>query len=222
MFGASDEPASEMLPVIETSGLVVGQASRKECHSRSLLHPAVRLLVVNRAGEFYLRATTQTPGGAQQATGQQPDSNRAANSPQPAGNHTANGPQPAGNLTAGSQSLPWPQSVWDDAAAGHVAFGEKCSEALYRNAADQIGLRQFHPIHLASYLDSTEGARELVNLYATVGDFGLGPRGDGISKNGDGGWWTPDKVEEMLGKGIFTPGFEFDWKNFKDKALALL
>lgn len=43
--------AAEMLPIVEPSGLVVAQASRKYCHSGTkVLHPVVHLHIVNREG----------------------------------------------------------------------------------------------------------------------------------------------------------------------------
>lgn len=175
IFGSSTGPASEMLPVIEPSGLVAGQASRNVCHERSLLHPVVRLLVLDRSGRFFFQ-----------------------------------------KRSASKELFP---SLWDDAVTGHVVFGENLSEALYREAAEEIGLRQFHPQHLATYLCNEGGEREMVNLYAAVGEFNLDPHNDEVEC---GRWWTADEVEKSLDAGEFTPGMVFDWKNFKDKALALL
>ncbi|MDO5570659.1 MAG: NUDIX domain-containing protein [Bacteroidales bacterium] len=46
----------EIFPVIEESGRVIGQATRKFCHSGSkLLHPVVHLHVFNSNGEIYLQ-----------------------------------------------------------------------------------------------------------------------------------------------------------------------
>lgn len=48
--------AAEMLPVVDSSGLVVGQASREYCHSGAKpLHPVVHLHVINRSGELYVQ-----------------------------------------------------------------------------------------------------------------------------------------------------------------------
>ena len=48
--------AAEMLPIVEPSGLVVAQASRKYCHSGTkVLHPVVHLHIVNREGEVYIQ-----------------------------------------------------------------------------------------------------------------------------------------------------------------------
>ena len=55
-------PASEMLPVVEESGLVIGQASRENCHGQpqKFLHPVVHLHILDRFGNIYLQK--RSPG----------------------------------------------------------------------------------------------------------------------------------------------------------------
>jgi len=50
-------PASEMLPVTEESGLVIGQATRKSCHTlpQRFLHPVVHLHLLDRFCNIYLQ-----------------------------------------------------------------------------------------------------------------------------------------------------------------------
>jgi isopentenyldiphosphate isomerase len=49
-------PAEEFFPVVTEDGLVIGRASRRECHSGSfLLHPVVHLHVFNANGDLYLQ-----------------------------------------------------------------------------------------------------------------------------------------------------------------------
>ena len=48
--------ASEMLPIVEPSGIVIGQASRAWCHGgEKPLHPVVHLHVLNRNCELYIQ-----------------------------------------------------------------------------------------------------------------------------------------------------------------------
>ena len=48
--------ASERLPVVDSSGRIVGSATRGECHGGSmLLHPVVHLHLFNSRGELYLQ-----------------------------------------------------------------------------------------------------------------------------------------------------------------------
>lgn len=53
--------ASEMLPVVEPSGLVIGQAERSYCHNGSkVLHPVVHLHILNREGGLYIQKRSLT------------------------------------------------------------------------------------------------------------------------------------------------------------------
>jgi isopentenyldiphosphate isomerase len=46
----------EMLPLVEPSGLVYGQATRSYCHSGArVLHPVVHLHIIDREGKLYLQ-----------------------------------------------------------------------------------------------------------------------------------------------------------------------
>lgn len=48
--------SSEIFPVVDTDGAVIGKATRGECHGGSMrLHPVVHLHVFDRAGNLYLQ-----------------------------------------------------------------------------------------------------------------------------------------------------------------------
>ena len=54
-------PGDEMLPVVEPSGLVIGQATRGACHSGThLLHPVVHLHIIDREGRLWLQKRSQS------------------------------------------------------------------------------------------------------------------------------------------------------------------
>lgn len=50
----------EMVPVVKPSGEVVGRASRETVHATHLLHPVVRLNIVDRNGNFFLQKRSMT------------------------------------------------------------------------------------------------------------------------------------------------------------------
>lgn len=53
--------SEEMLPLIEPSGLVYGQAARAYCHSGvRVLHPVVHLHLIDRQGRIYLQKRSMT------------------------------------------------------------------------------------------------------------------------------------------------------------------
>lgn len=48
--------SEELFPLVDEQGNVIGSATRRECHSGTmLLHPVVHLHVFNHAGELYLQ-----------------------------------------------------------------------------------------------------------------------------------------------------------------------
>ena len=47
---------SELFPIVDEEGHVIGKATRKECHGGSmLLHPVVHLHILNSNGDLYLQ-----------------------------------------------------------------------------------------------------------------------------------------------------------------------
>ncbi len=108
---------------------------------------------------------------------------------------------------------------WDTAVGGHVAYGEYILEALYREASEELGFTDFNPVFITSYVFESEVERELVNVFATVGDFTLKPDGDEVIA---GRYWSPEEIEAACGKGILTPNFESEYHKIKKSLQALL
>jgi len=170
-------PASEMLPVVEESGLVIGQASRESCHTlpQMLLHPVVHLHILDRYGNIYLQ-----------------------------------------KRAPGKKLYP---NYWDTAVGGHVIYGELVQEALFREAEEELALTEINPTYLDSYLYEGDGFREISAVFAVIGNFNPVPQEEEVS---DGKWWSMADVEASIGKGIFTPFFEFEFTRIKPKLLSLL
>lgn len=172
----SDAKSSEMLPVVDSVGVVNTQASRPACHNGSkLMHPVVHMHILGRNGSVYLQ-----------------------------------------RRSADKDLYPL---LWDTAVGGHVCYGEYMEEALYREAAEELGFFDFNPQFLTSYVFETETEKELVNVYAAVGDFELCPDNFEVC---DGRWWSIEEIERKTGSGILTPNFETEFKLIKDNLLALL
>lgn len=108
---------------------------------------------------------------------------------------------------------------WDTAVGGHVAYGEYVLEALYRESSEELGFTDFNPVFITSYVYESERERELVNVFATVGDFILKPDGEEVT---DGRYWSPEEIEAATGKSILTPNFESEYHKIKDSLQALL
>jgi len=99
---------------------------------------------------------------------------------------------------------------WDTAVGGHVTYGENIGDALLRETAEEIGIKGELKINLfEQYIWETEVERELVFLFTTTSD--QLPRPD--RKELDGGrFWKVAEIRKSLGKGVFTPNFELEFK----------
>lgn len=166
----------EILPVVESSGVVIGQSSRQYVHTvGNLMHPVVHMHIIDRDGSLYLQK-------------------RAA-----------------------SKSL-YP-GMWDIAVGGHVSYGENIEETLVREASEELNFRDFNPLEIKSFRYESGNDVELVCLFATVGHFDINP----ISLEVDGGrYWARKEIEENLGKSVFTPTFEYEYRQYYGMLEALL
>ncbi len=168
--------ASEMLPVVDPSGIVVGQASRAWCHGGDKpLHPVVHLHILNRDCELYLQKRSMK-----------------------------------------KDLLP---GYWDTAVGGHVGYGESIIEALFREAGEELGFYDFNPVHLTTYVFESDVERELVNVFAAVGNFELHPDRDEVS---EGRFWSFKDIEGHIGHSVFTPNFEQEFGKVRHTLESLL
>lgn len=174
---SDEEPAAEeMLPIVEPSGIVIGQAARSYCHSGSkVLHPVVHLHILNRFDKLYLQKRSMKK-----------------------------------DLLPGR---------WDTAVGGHVSYGENLREALYREAGEELGFTEFNPVYIKTYVFESHTEKELVNVFAAIGDFKLYPDHDEVS---EGRFWDMSEIEKHLGKSIFTPNFEGEFKEIRKTLESLL
>ena len=108
---------------------------------------------------------------------------------------------------------------WDTAVGGHVAYGESISEAVYREASEELNLTDFNPIYLETYEFESAVEREMVNIFAAVGSYELHPD---LEEVDEGRWWDLADIDGAIGKDIFTPNFESEFIMIRSALLALL
>ena len=108
---------------------------------------------------------------------------------------------------------------WDTAVGGHVTYGEQIGEALYREAAEELGFYDFNPVFLDTYVFESDVEKELISVFATVGNFDIRPDNSEVD---EGRFWTPEEIEAAVGKGILTPIFEQEYGAFREKLQSLL
>ena len=108
---------------------------------------------------------------------------------------------------------------WDTAVGGHISYGESVIESLVREAGEELGFFDFNPIELDRYIFESEVEKEMVFVFAAVGNFKLQPDNDEVS---EGRYWALDDIDKALGEGVLTPNFELEYSKYKDKLIALL
>ena len=108
---------------------------------------------------------------------------------------------------------------WDTAVGGHVSYGETILEAVYREASEELGLYDFHPIHIETYEFESSIEREMVSVFAAVGSYELTPDLDEVD---EGRWWPLEEIDANIGKDVFTPNFESEFQMIRRQLLALL
>ena len=177
--GSFPEPgvgSTEMFPIIEPSGVVVGQASREYCHGGSrLLHPVVHLHIIDRESRLFVQRRSMKK-----------------------------------DLFPG---------YWDTAVGGHVSYGEKIEEALFREAEEELGFISFNPVFLGNYVWESDTESEMVCMFAAVGNFPLDPANDEVTA---GKYIPTAEIEDYLGKSLFTPNFEEEFRKIRPSLEALL
>ena len=108
---------------------------------------------------------------------------------------------------------------WDTAVGGHVSYGEYIYEALRRESSEELGLTDFNPVYIETYLFESEIEKEMINVFAAVGSYKLQPDQDEVD---EGRWWPVEEIDANLGKGLFTPNFESEFSMIRSALLALL
>lgn len=100
---------------------------------------------------------------------------------------------------------------WDTAVGGHIAFGENLETALNRESWEEIGLKDFNAKLVGQYVFESDVERELVFTFITHDYKGIHLHTDEVT---EGKFWSPKQIEQNLGKDVFTPNFELEYRKF--------
>lgn len=109
--------------------------------------------------------------------------------------------------------------MWDTAVGGHIGYGETVLEALYREAAEELGFKDFNPISLDTYVYESETERELVHVFAAVGNFKLNPHNEEVD---EGRYWTEKELNSPAARKMMTPNFISEYSRLGGSLRALL
>lgn len=98
---------------------------------------------------------------------------------------------------------------WDTSVGGHVSPGETPEEALRREAAEELGLKNLRFQLKKKYIWESIRERELVYSFTGTSEDTPVVNPDEID---DGRFWSLTEIRNNLGKGLFTPNFEHEFK----------
>lgn len=97
---------------------------------------------------------------------------------------------------------------WDTAVGGHIDLGESVEMALKREVEEELGITDFESERITHYVFESERERELVFAHKCTYDGPVTP-----SAETDGGrFWSTEEIKENMGKGVFTPNFESEYR----------
>lgn len=108
---------------------------------------------------------------------------------------------------------------WDTAVGGHIDYGEDVETALKREAFEELTIKNFSYSFIAKYLWDSDVEREMVFSFFTRDAVNITPN---INEISDARFWKFEEIEQNIGKGVFTPNFEAEYRFLNNTILPVL
>lgn len=105
---------------------------------------------------------------------------------------------------------------WDIAVGGHISAGETLEQALKKEAFEEIGLEGFSANLYKEYKWESEVETELVYMFISYDYKNYHVHSNEVA---EARFWTKKQIENGLGKGLFTPNFEWEIKLLIEKRI---
>jgi isopentenyldiphosphate isomerase len=106
---------------------------------------------------------------------------------------------------------------WDTSVGGHVALGESYEQAAIREMREELAMEAVPIEHLYDYPWRTDFESENIRTFRAIaeGPFTVDP-----IEISEGRFWGHQQIRESLGKGVFTPNFEYEYQRYLNRGEA--
>jgi isopentenyldiphosphate isomerase len=105
---------------------------------------------------------------------------------------------------------------WDTSVGGHVEAGEDLLGSCKREMQEELGITEFEPEYLYSYIHRNNYESELVSTYRCVYD---GEISYNMTEIDEIRFWKIQEIKEAMGQKIFSDNFEDEVRNYLSKYL---